>query len=416
MSLLTRQNQGRYDVALGGLVVALGFAIPISSAADNILLAAILALWLMSSHYGLGWTLVRGCAVVQVILALVAWRLFGALYSDASLREIGSSIHDTLRMLWIPVLMTVFRSDRVRSRALTAFLAAMGLTLVLSYAVACDLIGPQPWLKGNKLEPVVFKLHITHGFLMAYAAFILLVLARYAHSPRSRSLFFAVAIAAAFNVLFMIGGKTGHLILVVLLIFFLFTFFQWKGLLLAATLVIFIGAMAWIHGDNVLYVRTAEMIDQLRQWEPGKAHIGSVNTRLDFYLNTWHVIASHPIFGVGAGGFASAYAKVVAGTTMPSTMNPHNEYLIIAAEFGIIGLAILIAVFVTLWRSAATLPEQSDRMLARGLIIAFALASMVTSTIIDHTEGLLLCWFTALLYSSSRTADQLNETLDGRRT
>ena len=396
-------NKERSERALGYLVIALGFSIPISSALDNWLLAGILILWVYCSKYRPFWQLVRSCPVVQVALALSTWRLASTLYSEGSLAAIVASIHNSLLLVWIPVLITILQSDRIRKAAFAAFLTAMAATLILSYALALGMIEPQSWLKGTAAEPVVFKFRITQNFLMAYAAFALLVLARFADLKRIRVLLLACAGAAAFNVLFMIGGKTGHLVLIALLVFFFLSVFGRKGFIPAVAFVAIIASIAWINTGSILHIRTAEMIRQLQHWEPGKAHAGSVDIRLQHYRNTLDIIVEHPVLGVGSGGFPAAYAKVIAGTTMPPSRNPHNEYLLIAAEFGIIGLAIFVALFVTLWRVAATLPTDQDRLLARGLTISFALASTVTSTLIDHVEGLVFCYLTALLYSRQCT-------------
>ena len=93
------------------------------------------------------------------------------------------------------------------------------------------------------------------------------------------------------------------------------------------------------------------------------------------------------------------------GTTLEATVNPHNEYLLIAAQTGMIGLAALLYLFYTQWRLAARL-EPFYRDLARGLVITFAIGCLFNSLLLDHTEGLLFAWMTGLCFATLRPSEE----------
>jgi hypothetical protein len=57
-------------------------------------------------------------------------------------------------------------------------------------------------------------------------------------------------------------------------------------------------------------------------------------------------------------------------------------------------------VFFKQWRLAAFLPNTFEKAAARGLVLTIMGASMVSSTLIDHTEGLFYFWMSALLYAA----------------
>ena len=63
----------------------------------------------------------------------------------------------------------------------------------------------------------MFKLHITHGILMSLAAFLAGIRALRETRQRWRIAYGAAALLAAFNVLFMVQGRTGHVVLAALL-------------------------------------------------------------------------------------------------------------------------------------------------------------------------------------------------------
>jgi O-antigen ligase len=120
--------------------------------------------------------------------------------------------------------------------------------------------------------------------------------------------------------------------------------------------------------------------------------------RMEFYRGSLEIVRENPVFGAGTGSFPAAYAATVAGKQMEPTVNPHNEYLLIASQIGLVGLTCLITLFYLQWRHAARLaPLYRD--LARGLVITFAIGCLFNSLLLDHTEGLLFAWATGLLFS-----------------
>jgi len=71
----------------------------------------------------------------------------------------------------------------------------------------------------------------------------------------------------------------------------------------------------------------------------------------------------------------------------------------VAVHLGFVGLALMLRLFLIQWRKAALLPGGFERSAARGLVLLILSASMVTPTLIDHTEGLFYVWMSALLFA-----------------
>ena len=92
-------------------------------------------------------------------------------------------------------------------------------------------------------------------------------------------------------------------------------------------------------------------------------------------------------------------------TAMTATANPHDEYLNIAIQLGIVGLAAMLYLFHCEWRLAATLPRPDERCLARALVITFAIGCAFNSMLMDHTEGLFFAWASGLLFAQLGAAE-----------
>jgi len=78
----------------------------------------------------------------------------------------------------------------------------------------------------------------------------------------------------------------------------------------------------------------------------------------------------------------------VAGTKQIVTSNPHNEYLMVGVQSGLVGLGILVALLWALWRAASRW-EGMDRWLAQGMVVWLAVGRCFNSFILDSREGML---------------------------
>src|SRR5206468_1120282 len=138
-----------------------------------------------------------------------------------------------------------------------------------------------------------------------------LLFVQFAWRAESRNLrwFWAVLAAlAAFDVLFLVQGRTGYFVLAVLVVLFLFERLRWKGLA-AAALVVAMGFGGAYELSDSFRSRILKIGSEAQQWKPGVATETSVGYRLEFSRNTLSIIEQHPWLGVGTGGFAQAYAE-----------------------------------------------------------------------------------------------------------
>jgi hypothetical protein len=58
------------------------------------------------------------------------------------------------------------------------------------------------------------------------------------------------------------------------------------------------------------------------------------------------------------------------------------------------------------WRAASTLSTFTERTAARGLVVIFVVAGLVSSTFGDHTESLFYAWASGLFYATARRPDR----------
>jgi len=390
-------------------MVALGFAVPVSVVLDNLLLA----LLLLGALFNL-------CAVWRVAaqqpVARAAWLLFAMLfaamfYGATPLREAAGILGKYADLAFIPLFMLVLSDEAVRRKARYAFLASMGLTLLLSLLVGLKLLPVQHWMNAFAASdnPVIFHSHITQNNMMAFAVFLALLNLREAASRTARMGWGLFALLGTANVLFMVQGRTGYVILLVLL-----GWFAWAtlarhaqrrgrtwGWRQGAVLALVLAGVALVayQASPRLHDRVGLVLSEYRAWQPNQGRDTSTGQRLDYYYNTLQVVREHPVFGVGTGGFAAAFALQTQGKGALQTRNPHNEYLMIAAQTGLAGLTLLLYLFYTQWRTAPLLDAPFGQDAARGLVLAYLANSSFNSALLDHADGLFFAFMTAVLFA-----------------
>lgn len=377
------QRSGRYAA------IALGASIPISTALDSVLFVLVLLAWLAGGGLREKVVGLRANPAALAALAFLGLLLLGMTWGPGSARDGWYYIGKYKDLVLVAALSGLFVSYRDKRIALGAFLAAMALTLVLSYAI---------WLTRD--DPVVFKFRITHGVFMSLAAFLAGLQALRESELRWRVLYGAGALLAAFNVLFMVEGRTGYLVFAVLWVYFCAAQWRWRGLA-GAVLVSSLAFTAAYLADAPLFGRSATAASELREWGAGRGDETSTGLRMNYYKTTAAIVREHPVLGVGTGGFVSAYREKIRGTSLPESNNPHSQYLLTAAQLGAVGLAALIAMFAVMWWQAGRM-DPAARMAARALVLTIAVGSLFNSFLIDHAEGLLFAWMAGVLFATPR--------------
>jgi O-antigen ligase len=378
--------------------ILIGLSVPISIAADNILLA----LAALGAAVGLADRAARAAVfsnpAVRCALALFALLALGTLYGDRYAGDAGRYLGKYLDLALLPLLLVPFMDERSRRLGLYALAASLLVTLALSFALKLGLVSEGRPFAGKPDNAAVFKNDLTHNFLMAFGAFLFLQLGFAARGARARIAWWICAALAAADVLLLVRGRTGYVVLLALLVYAGHAWKGWRGLA-ALCVAGALGVTALLLTPNMFSARVERTLNEARQWQENRVrHEESITMRLEWYRNSLAIIAAHPVVGSGTGSFPKAYAERTSGSALKTTVNPHNEYLHIGVQIGLVGLAALLALFAVQWHAAARLATPLETHLARALVIAFAIGCLFNSLLLDHTEGLFFAWLSALLY------------------
>lgn len=391
------------------IALSLALSIPLSTALDNVLLALLLlaSLFAYAPEY---WRTLQQHPVARASVVLFAALLLGCAYGISTYAEAFNMLGKYADLAFVPLLLAIFAEEKWRQRAWLVFLSVMVVTSILSWAVGLRLLPVEAWMwGGTKVEnPAIFRSSITQNILMGFAAYVLILRAYWAGTIQSRLVYAGLAGLTASSVLFLVPGRSGYLVLLSTLLWFGFTVLRARSgsstmRRLGAALLL-LPLLLWGIYETVprLHQRVGMTIAEYQVWFPHSGQTTSIGERLEFYYNTAHIVAEHPVLGVGTGGFATAYAQQASEHAVTMTNNPHNEYLHLTVQLGMLGAVLFLYLLYAQWRTSAMLGDARARDTAAGLVLTLAVTSLVNTPLMDHTEGLFFAYMSALCFASLR--------------
>lgn len=362
-------------------------AIVLSTAATNALFLTTGVLSLAAGNWRAKFNLIIRNPVAIIFLIFYSLFIAGIFYSTAPWSNILLVLRKYDKFLFAVLLMPLFTEERLRNYAINAFLLAILVLLAASYLRAFG------WLNYGAKEGAVevFKHSIEFNFLMAFAAY--LCLCKITTNYRYRLLLIIFLVFLVYTILFRSIGRSGYFVFIGLVFLFFFQKTHWRGLFVASISAVLLLGLAYTFSP-VFKGRINAIFSDIKTYQ--QSDKTSVGLRLSFVKNSINVIKKHPIFGTGTGSFTHEYATVEA-TSLIS--NPHNEYMYITVQFGVLGLVILLLFFgVPVWYSRL-LPEDL-KYTARGVVLGVMLGCFANSWLLDTTEGHFYAYFIVLAFAA----------------
>ncbi|MBM4206481.1 MAG: O-antigen ligase family protein [Gammaproteobacteria bacterium] len=340
--------------------------------------------WLTIKQYNKLPGILKNNATAAWALALYICFFIGLGYSSAPSDEAFSVIRKYRELTFIPLIACFFTDDRTRLWAWRAFVVASVITLIGSYLMDLGL------LDMNRHKSFSLKSRITHSIFIAF--FMFYCGHKALDDNKNRILYGIALLLGTYNLFFVVEGRTGQLVLMLLVPLFAGQRFGKKGLLCAMLAIILFATLFIRFSDKLVRIQEgfANTLTYLNK-TPEKQR-SSMGRRYLLWENSAAIIAEKPLLGHGTGGFAEAYEQVVGNKKIIS-YNPHNEFLLIAAQLGLAGLCVYLGFLYSQYRMSKILPDQ-EKWLAQGMLLTLMTTSLFNSPFLDHTEG---HWFAVMI-------------------
>lgn len=375
------------------LVVAIAASLPWSTSATGILLV----LWLIALVPTLDWTDVRRELMTPaggLPVILVALGLAGMLWANVALVERWKGFDSFLRLLVIPLLFVQFARPGRGERVFMGYLLSCVVLLVATTIIRP--IGPL-WETLTRYEvggvvgynDVLVKNAATQSGEFVTCVFGLLFLLHEALTRRQWQLSFglvAVICAMLGSILFVSTGRTALVIIPILLIIFVVKKLRGKSIVLALASAILIGIVGWFSSPY-LRERTTEVWTEIKTYEATNERTSS-GERIEFWKKSTEFVREAPVFGHGTGTIRALFEKAAAGKTGAAGVaaaNPHNQTFTVAIQLGLLGAAVLWA----MWIAHMLLFRGNGLTEWIGLVIVVqnVVGSLFNSHLFDFTQG-----------------------------
>jgi O-antigen ligase len=134
----------------------------------------------------------------------------------------------------------------------------------------------------------------------------------------------------------------------------------------------------------------------------------SSGERLIYWQTSLKAIAERPIFGFGSGGWNREFQRLTdykLDQSFYNVDNPHQMYLLWAVEGGLVGLALLLGLFISLYLRSRSLAT-SDAHSLQSTLAALAVAGLTTSTVYGIGMGDYFCILIGILLASDNKVAQ----------
>jgi O-antigen ligase len=282
---------------------------------------------------------------LPVLLWLLA--LAGMLWANVPWGERFEGLEGFHKLLVVPLLLAQFRRSERGIHVVYGFLGSCTALLIATWVlmVLWKLWGV--YVPG-KFPGLLVKDYIAQSTEFLICAFGLLGFAAVRwQKGDTRFALGALLLAGLFlaNIFYIAPGRTAIVIMPALLVILGYYHFGWKGVAAAVIAGVVLAAAAWA-ASPFLRARVLVSFSEVQAYETEHA-VSSSGIRLELWRKSLGFVAAAPVIGHGTGSIPDQFhrAAVGGGVTGMESDNPHNQIFAVAIQLGLIGTAILLAMW-----------------------------------------------------------------------
>lgn len=378
-----------------GLMIALFFSAPAVNILEGLLILSVISSKTLRNR------LIQALKSPLCIAALIFYAIIiiAAIYSIAPSNEAWSMVNGWRKIIILPFAYAALFKTASKDLLLKTFLTTSIACLVWSFL---SYNFPDTFFYTTSAG-IIIKNHATQGMFFGIAILICLSMASKLSFFNIKSIALCLTGLIFFiNILTVTHGRSGYVITFICLISFLI--YQTRNLspkkrilVLIASIVMATGLFATAEKSrNRIFEGIQEMTQPRSSGDPG-----SMGVRTYWWKHSIEMIQKNPVLGIGTGAFATGLDNEIKDLTGPAaikTNDPHNQFLKILVEQGVIGFLALFAVIFSAF--IAKNVSQPYRMIGLTVLIGWCTTSLANSHFSTFHEGhFIWFWLGAMLAS-----------------
>ena len=382
------------------LLMLTAFFLPLTVFGGNLFAVLIFLLWLVKADFKTDFYRLKDNKLVIAVLLYLLVHVVALLWT-ADIESGLWTLKKQLKFLFIPIFMLFVKREHVKYYIL-AFLASMSLSEIWSYGIFFQLL---PLYGGATLiDPIPLMSHITYNPFLAIAIYLLSYYVLFDHSiNRSKKVIYSFFIITMSINMFITGGRTGQVMYFAMLVVLIFQYFP-KNAFKASSVSLFvlvITSSTFYLNSKIFSDRVDSAVTELSDY---KNHTySSTGMRISSAINSWSIIKEHPVIGVGTGDYKNEFIKASIKNNLKLEdklviHNPHNMYVLILVQFGLLGLAAMLYLFYAQIKIAINSNEEFVKKIGIALPLLYLLIMLSDSYLMVHMTGLLFIFISSFVY------------------
>jgi len=333
---------------------------------------------------------------IILLFALVAF-LCSLLWTQADRGVALLALAKHAKLLVIPMLITLIRTQQEARAGVIAFVAAQSFVLVSSWLLAIGL--PVPWVTDPVGNYVVFSSYLDQSIMLATTAAVIWHLRKDGLWPAW--LAGLLSLAALADTLLLLDGRSGYAVAIAMLtlaaVWALPKRFRLTALVVTPVVVL----SSLYLGSGHIQNRVALIIKESKAYSQQVETDTSSGWRLNAWQRSAQAIQEQAVVGHGVGSWAVTVKRLQGDTGAKvfgegNASNPHQEYLLWGVELGLGGSLLLIALLISMAFDARRFAPGVQKALW-SVISALAVACLFNSSLYDDLIGDFFCVVLGLL-------------------
>ncbi|MBL6987958.1 MAG: O-antigen ligase family protein [Methylobacter sp.] len=387
------------------LAIIAAIAAPISTAVTSVACVGMLLTWLVSGQVWGSLKVSAGQPAGKMLLLFFAWLIISSLYADTAWHDKIDTLSSWKKFFYAFVLLGVFNQTQWKMRFVDYYLAVMTLAAVIAVLLwLFDII-----IRQEREVGIFMTNHSSQSIAFVVAALCSIFLLKESFSLKKKCLLAGMLALFLFNIFFISPSRSGYLALPVATVFVFVNLYGYKkmphilGVMAAALLLL-------VLTSSTLQERIKLGLKEKTNYQTSES-VTSIGVRVIYAQNTMELIQKKPLLGYGTSSFKNIYSPYVAAKYQDwrgeVTTDPHNQYLFIWLENGLIGLLIFLAYIYTAIRQGAT--QHPYGAIGASVLVAIAAASLFNSNFKTFPEGHLLAFFVGCLLSQKPSSNTVKD-------
>tara|TARA_B110000003_G_C16654068_1_gene535611 strand:- start:5672 stop:6856 length:1185 start_codon:yes stop_codon:yes gene_type:complete len=328
------------------LFILLGVFIPTSIAITNFILALLALCWIFEGNFKSKFEHIKSSKWVISVFALIGLYGLGLLWGGNHLNAEWQFQRLALLLIF-PVLLSMELKQKTIKRAVIAFLGTAFISALAAILINNKIILPL----GNYLSFIevswrnsAFITYNYHNVILALVTTLSLyiLVERKSKYPYLLLLFIAIYTLSIFTE----RGRAGQVIFNLSAVFYILYYNRKHLLRLVALMLLLFSFQYIIYKSTKVYKNRFDVMSNIIQnnGDVGEGKLEDI--RYVFVKESLSRVLEKPLLGYGTGSFGTIFkAEVKSGHYFDKHTTPHNQYLYVWFELGVLGLILLLSIF-----------------------------------------------------------------------